>query len=214
MPAASPYLKFVLRASTALIVLSAIWWFVLLDPLLFGFRQASGLLGSIIFGQPGCQLVTQTGEGNWQVCLPADRSDLATVSFELARSGPAAFTFGLPVYWAVLLGFPLGRESFRALLLGTGATAIVECLLLLLFLRTYAYAVVAQPGPLWLQPLTKWFLDSSQYLELSVLPALTPFGIAIWFSWERIRPLLRQSAPDTEPATPAASAPPGRRLSP
>lgn len=206
MPATKVPARFLLRASVALVMLSAVWWFLLIDPLLFGLQQCTEFLGEIVFGQSSCALVAATASGNWNICVPvtisastpSGPSRVSSVEFEMARSGPIAFTFGLPVYWAILLAGPRDHRWLRLWTLGTGVTAVLEALLFLMFVRTYAYAVLAQPVAVH-DPVTKWFFDSCQYLELNVGPAVTPIFVALYLHRSRLWQVLAVAGPDGSP---------------
>ncbi|HLK49794.1 MAG TPA: exosortase H-associated membrane protein [Bryobacteraceae bacterium] len=183
MPRHSPHVNFLVRASAALILLSAVWWFILLDPLVSGLREITKFVGNLVFERASCELVRETAAGNWDVCVPIDgvHASRKSIEFELARSGPIAFTFGLPVCLAMLLAAPQSRRAWRTLVTGTSVTALLETLLLSLFLVTYAHAVEAQPD-LARNAAKKWFFDVAQYLELNVGPALAPFLVAVWLN--------------------------------
>src|SRR5581483_4219283 len=168
MPAGRVPARFLLRASAALVLLSAVWGAVLLKPLLFSFRQIGDFAGSVAFGRASCDFISETPSGDWNICIPVDgvranqgrpgSSRINSIEFEIARSGPLVFPFGLPVCWALLLAARQNRTWLRRLVLGSGVTALLELVLLLAFLRTYVSAVQAQsvPTP---DAMTKWFFD-------------------------------------------------------
>jgi hypothetical protein len=195
MSTPKPHARFLLRASAALIVLSAVWWVALTGPLLAGLRETAGFIGTLAFGSAPCDLITVTASGDWNICVPVAGaqsgggspagSRLNSVEFELARTGPLAFTFGLPVYWAVLLS-GTARRRWRPLAAGTIATSLLETILFVVFLRTYAAAVLAQPDPV-RTPAVKWLFDASQYVELNVAPTLAPFLVAMYVQRDRLR---------------------------
>ena len=177
--ASRPQLNFLLRASAALIALSAIWWFLLLGPLFVAFRQTAELLGGLLFGRSTCSLIRETISGGWDFCVPAASANVRSIEFEMPRSDLYIFTFGLPVYWAILLAAPpkSRRTQVRVLVLGTVLTGLLEVGAFLVFLKTYAFAVVAQSQPI--TGLTQWLVEFSQYLELNVAPDLSPFVAAL-----------------------------------
>lgn len=176
--ASRPQLKFLLRASAALIVLSGIWWFLLLPPLFVAFRQTAGFLGGLLFGR-SCELIRETISRGWDFCVPVASSSIQSVEFEMPRSDLYIFTFGLPVYWATLLAAPPKSRGtqVRVLLVGTVVTGLLEAGAFLLFLKTYALAVVAQSQPI--PASTQWLLEFGQYMELNAAPDLSPFVVAL-----------------------------------
>ena len=186
----NPHARFLLRASAALVLVSVAWWVLLLNPLLFGFRHLGDFLGSMAFGRADCAFISETPSGDWNICLPAQGvvsheprsrgSRVTSIEFELARSGPIAFTFGLPVCWALLLANWDRRRSWRPFVLATAVTMAVEIVLVLVFLRTYSYAAEGQSMAVQ-DAVRKWFVDFSLYAELNVMPELAPFVVALGF---------------------------------
>lgn len=179
--------RFLLRASAALLALSAVWWLVLVNPLLLGFRRTADFVGSMAFGRAPCHTISETPSGDWNICIPVNgvvssasrpgNSRINSIEFEIARSGPTVFTFALPVFWALVLARPDGGW-LRRLAAGTALTALVELVIFLLFLRTYVFALQAQSNAT-ANAVTKWLFDFSFYVELNAAPVATPFLIAL-----------------------------------
>lgn len=176
-----PQARFLLRASAALLASSAVWWLVLVNPLLAGFRHAADFAGTILFGRAPCDLINETPSRDWNICVPVSdvvgNSRIHSIEFELARSGPTVFTFALPVFWALVFAGPDGGW-LRRLAGGTTLTALVELLIFLLFLRTYVFALEAQSNAT-PNAVTKWFFDFSFYVELNAAPVAAPFLVAL-----------------------------------
>src|SRR5689334_3531353 len=117
----SPQAGFLLRGSVLLIGLLTLWWFVLLDPMLFWLRTAANLMVTI----------EERASGEWTVRVPLNAAlaptaeypqgqQIHSVDFDLARADSIAFTFSLPVFWAVILAAPGPvRQRLRPVLLGT-----------------------------------------------------------------------------------------------
>jgi|GEM_PF-1084803 hypothetical protein len=100
-----------------------------------------------------------------------------SIDFDIARSDVNAFTFSLPVFWAIVLAAPGIRRSLRPLIFGTILVAILEIVLLLIFVEISARNAAAQLAPQsgW----TKWFLHFGEYLVVNVIPYAAPFPIAL-----------------------------------
>jgi len=88
-----------------------------------------------------------------------------------------AFTFSLPVFWAIVLAAPGIRRSLRPLIFGTILVAILEIVLLLIYVEICARNAASQLAPQ--SGLTKWFLHFGEYLVVSVIPYTAPFPIAL-----------------------------------
>ena len=185
MAAGSPHGRFLLRGSALLIVLLAVWWFCLLNPLLFLLRGSAELFGGAVFGSPAGHLVTETPSGNWSLRIARDVEIPAasgavrihSIDFDMARADLVAFTFSLPVYWAIALAAPGIRRNARPLLAGTLLVAALEVALLLAFMEISARNVAAQLSQSQ-DGLLKWALRLGDYLVVNVIPFAGPFLIA------------------------------------
>ncbi len=185
MPRAKPPKQFLLRASVAMVGLAILWWFLLLTPILAVFRGAAEFFGRFALGTAPCDLITETTSGDWHFCVPVDivvpndarqgMSRLNSIEFDMARSDLYIFTFGLPVFWALTIGAAEKRGWLRRLVLGTMLTALLEVVLLLLFLRTFAHGVNPTHDPV-----ISWWLHFGQYLEVNVIPDVLPFAVALF----------------------------------
>lgn len=203
-----PQARFLLRASAALLALSAVWWLVLVNPLLAGFRHAADFAGTILFGRAPCDLISETASGDWNICVAVSdvvgNSRIHSIEFELARSGPTVFTFALPVFWALVLARP-GGGWLRRLAAGTALTALVELVIFLVFLRTYVFALQAQSNATQ-NALTKWFFDFSFYVELNAAPVAAPFVVALGLHPALRNQILGRRMVPREPAAAAGQA--------
>jgi len=188
MTADKPLARFLVRGSALLILLLVFWWFLLLNPLLFLLRDSAEIFGSLILGGDSRQFVTETPSGDWSFRVPLEvvaprlprqsgPMQIHSIDFDIARSDVNAFTFSLPVFWAIVLAAPGIRRSLRPLILGTILAAILEIVLLLIFVEISARNAAAQLAPQ--SGLTKWFLHFGEYLVVSVIPYTAPFPIAL-----------------------------------
>ncbi len=178
MPALKPQARFLLRGSALLVALLALWWFVLLGPMLSLLKGAAG----------GFLLIAENPSGDWTVRVPLERTLPATperpaqqihsVDFDIRRSDVVSFTFSLPVFWAIILAAPGVRRCLRPLLLGTLLMCAVELVLLVIFAQITARNAVSQldGAP---DAGGKWVRHLGEYLIVSVLPYAVPFVVAL-----------------------------------
>ena len=188
MTADKPHARFLMRGSALLILLLVFWWFLLLNPLLFLLRASAETFGSLILGGDSRQFVTETPSGDWSFRVPLEvvapnlpqqsgAAQIHSIDFDVARADVNAFTFSLPVFWAIILAAPGIRRNIRPLIFGTILMAILEIVLLLIFVEICARHAASQLVPQ--SSLTKWFLHFGEYLVVSVIPYAAPFLIAI-----------------------------------
>ncbi len=179
MPTLKPQVRFLLRGSALLIGLLALWWFVLLDPMLYVLKGAAGTF----------VLIQETQSGDWTLRVPFEKTLPATaeqpvaqqihsIDFDMPRADAIAFTFSLPVYWAIILAAPGLRRSLRPLLLGTALMSAVELVMLLVFTQITARNAASQLGGAG-DATGKWIRHVGEYLIVSVLPYVVPFVVAL-----------------------------------
>ena len=181
-----PATRFLLRGSALVVVLLTLWWLVPWNPLQFLLRQAAHVTGALS--------ITEIANGDWTFEVPLEATlprtltnpvpeQIHSIDFDLDRSDAGAFSFGLPVFWAVMLAAPGLRRNLRPLLLGTLAMALLEVALLLITAETLAHQSLAHL--LHSQdPLGTWFLTFSNYLAVNSIPYVLPFAIALWLHRE------------------------------
>lgn len=210
MPKLKPQTRFLLRGSALLVGLLILWWFLLLSPLLFALKIAAApFIG-----------MQENPSGNWTLTVPLEKTLPATpqqpvaqqvhsIDFDMPRSDVIAFTFSLPVYWAIILAAPCVRRSLRPLLAGTVLMAVVELAMLLVFAQISAHGTAAQltGGE---DAAAKWARHLGEYLIVSVLPYATPFVVALSLHRE-LRSEIFPKNQDIEPAAPARPDRPSER---
>lgn len=185
-----PQARFLLRGSALVLVMLGLWWFVLLNPLVDVLRGAVQICGSVIWGTPASQLLTETAVGDWSFEFPIEfREPLAppragfqqihSLGFDIPRPSVLAFTFSLPVFWALMLAAPGLRRNGRALLLGTVAMVTVETALVLAMVEISAHQVAGQLARTETGS-SQWALHFGQYLSVDVIPFVAPFLMALW----------------------------------
>ncbi len=181
--------RFLLKGSALLILFLIVWWFLLLDPLLFLLRVSVEDLGSLIFGTDSRGLIQETGSKDWSFRIPMELTtapsvrqslppQVRAIEFDIVRSDLIAFTFSLPVFWAIHLAASGLHRGRRQLFAGTIAVAALEIVLLLVFVEISARGVAEQitqsQGDA-----EKWVLRFIGYLVADVIPYIGPFGIAL-----------------------------------
>jgi len=180
MPKLKPQSRFLLRGSVLLVCLLSLWWFLLLSPMLSMLQGAAGAF----------LLIQENPSGDWTLRVPLEKTLPATpeqpvaqqvhsIDFDIPRSDVIAFTFSLPLYWAIILAAPGVRQDLRPLLVGTAVMAAVEVAMLLVFAEISARNTAAQldGGE---DAVGKWARQFGVYLLASVLPYATPFVVALW----------------------------------
>jgi hypothetical protein len=179
MPKLKPQTPFLLRGSALLVGLLSLWWFLLLSSMLYMLKGAAGAF----------LLIQENPSGDWTLRVPLEMTLPATpqqpmaqqvhsIDFDMPRSDVIAFTFSLPVFWAILLAAPGVRRNLRPLLVGTAVMAAVEVAMLLVFAEISARGTAAQlvGGE---DAAGKWARQFGEYLLASVLPYATPFVVAL-----------------------------------
>jgi hypothetical protein len=218
MPAVKPQTRFLLRGSALLISLLIVWWFFLVNPLLFFLRGALEVSGSLFYGSAVArELVTETPSGDWSFRVPMEivlppspehptGAQVHSIEFDMPRSDVTAFTFSLPVFWAIVLAAPGIRRALWPLIQGTVLVTILEIVLVVCFVQISAHKVAAQFYPPQGQA-ASWLLRFGEYMVVNVIPYAAPFLIAIalhrelrWqmFRWE-------SAAAEIPPPKPGAS---------
>lgn len=221
----SPQLRFLLRGSVLLVAMLALWWWVLLNPLLGWVRLSTELTLRLLAGASSTSHITVDAQGDWtlQVPLPAFVSKRDTVqqmfgpvpkgtspvkvrSFKLEASGryPVLFTLGFPLYWAMVLAAPRSKRIWRALIRGTALVAIIAPLSLMFYvvyaISEYFHLIPAGPA--------HYMMDFGEYLNLNVTPYAAPVLIAMWLHTELRSQIFSWDA--RRLPVPIASPPPGR----
>ena len=80
-------------------------------------RGAVEATGSVVYGAAARELVSETPSGDWSFRVPmeivvpssAERPEGVrghSIEFDMPRSDVTAFTFSLPVFWAIILAAP------------------------------------------------------------------------------------------------------------
>jgi len=196
----------------------ALWWYVLVSPLLGGLRLLTELSLRLWPGGGSIAHVAIDPAGDWIVRVPAPvsvaRQDNLRQMFNPAGRGdrpvqvrsiqiglpgkmPLFFTLSFPLFWAIVLAAPWAKSSWRILLYGTGLNAILAVMSLLLF-TAYTIATNLHVGPTGFAGVV---LDGAEYVNTNVVTYVAPFLIAIWLHAElRAQIFFREAAEAVTPA--------------
>jgi len=215
-------LRFLLRALVLLALMLALWWLVLLNPLLAGLRLSAELTLRLLPGGSSVSHVTIGPDRNWTFQVPAPaavvnqertqqmlgaaaagsgRINIRSMKVEGAARYPILFTVSLPLYWAILLAAP----GWRRLLLRMSCGTAVLAAFALLSIAAYAMRLVGGYFQLTTEGLPGFLMDSAMYLAAGVVPYLGPVLVALTLNAD-LRGLILASE-----AAPAAAAVPRRR---
>jgi hypothetical protein len=219
MPEAEP-LRFLVRALAFLVLMLALWWLVLLNPLLAGLRLSAEWTLRLLPGGSAVSHVTIGPDRNWtfQVPVPAavvnqestqqmlgaaaassGRIKIRSMKVEGAGRYPILFTVSFPLYWAILLAAPGWRRLPLRMLCGTAVLAALA----LLSIAVYAAGLVGGYFHLTTKGLPGFLMDSAVYLATGVAPYLGPVLVALSLN-EELRALILTggAAPALAPAVP------------
>jgi len=207
-------LRFLLRALVFLALMLALWWLVLLNPLLAGLRFSAELTLRLLPGGSSVSHVTIGPDRNWTFQVPAPaavlnqestqqmlgaaaagsgRIKIRSMKVEGAGRYPILFTVSLPLYWAILLAAP-GRRRLLRMASGTAVLAILS----LLSIAVYAVRLVGGYFHLTTEGLPGFLTDSAMYLAAGVVPYLAPLLIALSLDGDlRSLILSGEAAPET-----------------
>lgn len=219
--------RFLLRGSILTVVLLTIWWLLLLNPLVILLRSAVEFCGALLPGQTALT-VTNNANGDWTFEVPVEATlpvsaanpapqQIHSIDFDLVRSDANGFTFGLPVFWAIILAARDFRRHLRALVLGTAITVAAEVALVLLTAETLAHRSLAQLLDSH-DPFMTWFWKFGDYLTVNAIPYVLPFAVSIFvhrglrqqiFGWD---PAKVSEAPRTKTKAKAARQSRGQSL--
>jgi len=201
----------------------ALWWLVLLNPLLAGLRLSAELTLRLLPGGSSVSHVTIGPDRNWTFQVPAPaavvnqertqqmlgaaaagsgRIKIRSMKVEGAGRYPILFTVSLPLYWAILLAAPGRRRLLLRMSCGTAVLAAFA----LLSIAAYAVRLVGGYFQLTTEGLPGFLTDSAMYLASGVVPYLGPVLVALSLDGElRGLILAGEAAPAAASAVPRRS---------
>jgi hypothetical protein len=211
MPRLKPQAQFLLRGSALLIALLSLWWFGLMRPMVAALEVAAG---SVLH-------IEETASGDWSMRVPLEMTlpasperpvaqQVHSIDFDMLHSDVIAFTFSLPVFWAIVLAAPGWRGNLRPLVIGSVVMAIVEVLLFLLYAQVAAHRAAAQLAPESQGPWSRWAIQFGEYLTVNVLPYALPLIVAFAVHRE-LRWLVFRWGAESVPVALNPTVPPGKK---
>ncbi len=193
----------------------AVWWILLLNPLM-EIMRVSAEVPLRLLPNSGGGIQAETG-GDWTLKIPiagvqkaaAERMLAAGQSgavkprflrLRLPRSRFFPFTLALPLFWALVLTGRIGRQTWRALLAGTAMLLVLGLISSALYVADFVNGYV----PLASGAAAR-FLHFGEYLGMSAVPYLGAIVIAIWLHDDLRNQIFAFGAavisPDARPAT-------------
>ena len=172
----SPQTRFLLRASLCFAGLVAIWWFVLLPPLLSWVRVSTDVLLNAIPGAPIQTGIDVRPGGVWVIQAPVRSGGRSrNVRLEAPQRLPTQLTIALPLFWAVILAAPRPRRLWRILALGTAILLALPPLGLLIYAAHVVRIYVYPNAPV----LVEYVLAVADYVASTVAPYVGPVLLAL-----------------------------------
>lgn len=192
MPAqASPQLRFLGRTVLIFLLMLALWWLLLLHPMLFLLRGAGNLLLTALPGADATYGIVLDANRDWAIRLPVSTALLKQygspsqfsdgpmlyrgIRLTLPRRIPNILTVGLPLFWSVILAAPFNRRSLRILATGSAILAALAPPLLLICAVQMARTVLF-PGS---AGFAGYLIDLTAYLATAVIPCVVPVLLAL-----------------------------------
>jgi hypothetical protein len=194
----NPLIRFLLRASGCLALSLAIWWILLLDPMLNALRLGTQFAMQFLPGDGAAAHAAITTNGNWlmQIPVPASVASLDTTQQLFGRISkdappvrvrslklpvqstfPVIFLASFPVFWALWIAAPRKGATWRGFLTAHGVLAGISVLSLVF------YSVYTAVETLHLMPsgATGFLWFSGRYMAINVAPYVSPMLLALWF---------------------------------
>jgi hypothetical protein len=192
-----PHLRYLLRIFLLLAALLALWWTLLLTPLLGILRLSTELVFRVCLpaSPPARVEIQPNGDWHFRVPIPAAlaRRDeiqrmfgrtskdapLVTVrSLQLQVAGgyPSLFTVSVPFFWALVLSIRWTRRTAKTLAAGTGILVVVSVLLAVFeVIRVFLESthLLAAGG------LSSALVHAGDFAALNVIPYLAPVVLAL-----------------------------------
>lgn len=212
--------RFLLRGSALLIGLLALWWLILTGPMLAVLEGGVDIMAAIVSGSKGGEFMRKSATGDFtfripkSITVPASPTNpesqrINSIDFDMSRTGVLFFTLSVPVFGAVVLAAPGWRRNVRPFLIGTGVIALLEPILLMIYVTTSAQKATAQMFSMPLGAFETWAIGVTDYLLTLVAPYAAPFVVAFAVHPELRREILGFGI--TEHMSPSTTASKGNR---
>ena len=194
----NPHARFLLRAVGCLAVSLAIWWILLMDPMLNGLRLGTEFAMKFLPGDGAAAHAAISKDGNWLMQIPVpdsvakldstqrlfgrvspDQPAVRVRSLKLPIQGtfPIIFLVGFPVFWALWMAAPRKGATWQGFLTANGVLALIS-VVSLVFYSVYTANEMLHLTPAGAQGFL-WF--SGRYLAINVGPYASPVLLALWF---------------------------------
>jgi hypothetical protein len=226
-PPASPQVRFLLRGSGLFILLLALWWWVLLSPMLAALRLSTSVALWMLPGGRSYSDVVVQPNGDWLLRVPLPESlakqdavqraygrapgaaPVTVHSFRLTIADyvPRFFLLGFPLFWALVLAAPRSRQLWRVLAIGSGLLAVLAQLSLLF----YAGFSISATLRLASTGLPAMLFGGMEYLNVNVVPYVVPLLLAAWLHSELRAQIFDWGATAEPVAVPASDVGKSRR---
>ena len=154
----------------------ALWWFILLGPLLAWERLSADLVLNAIPGAPLATGVSVKAGGEWVVQAPARvAGQRRNIAVELPPRLPIQLTVAAPLFWAVLLAAGASRRLWRMLAIGTAILLAIPPAGLLAYVARVVQLYVYPDASSVLVAL----LSALDYVASTVAPFVAPVLLAV-----------------------------------
>lgn len=218
----NPLVRFLLRALGWLAVALALWWMVMLDPLLGGLRIATETVLRLLPGDRTAAHATIGPDGDWMMQLPvppaigrldstqrifgrvskdAPLVKVRSLKILVARKYPILFTVSLPFFWALWVAAPGRGNLLRGLVPGSVLLALGGIFSLVF------YAVYLAVDTLHLAAgMAAFLLQASNFAVIDLVPHAAPLLLAVWLHPGLQRLVFSGTVALPEPAQPKRKA--------
>lgn len=184
---------FLLRGLVLLPAMLALWWLLLLHPLLEMVRVSAELALRALPRAGALTRITEETGGDWAIRMPlpnpleaAARQMFAPsqtpqvktrfLTLRLPRQLFIRFTMAMPLFWAIVLAAPLSWRTVRAMAAGTALLGVLA----LASSALYVAHTLQQQMPLVSSRAGVFLLDFSHYLNTDALPYVAAIVLALW----------------------------------
>jgi hypothetical protein len=184
---------FLLRGLVLFPAMLALWWLLLLNPLLDMLRVSAELALRALPRAGALTRITEETGGDWAIRMPlpnpleaAARQMFGSsqtrqvktrfLTLRLPRQLFIRFTMAMPLFWAIVLAAPLSWRTARAMAAGTALLAVLA----LVSSALYVAHTLQQQMPLVSSRAGVFLLDFSHYLNTDALPYVAAIVLALW----------------------------------
>jgi len=217
----NPHTRFLLRALGYLAVALAIWWILLMDPMLNALRLGTEFAMQFLPGDGAAAHAAITTNGNWLIQMPVPASvasldstqqlfgrvskdappvRVRSLKLPIQATFPMIFLASFPVFWALWIAAPRKGATWRGFLTAHGVLAAISIVSLVF------YSVYTAVESLHLMPAgaTGFLWFTGRYLVINVAPYASPVLLALFFHHGLQRLIFSGEGWPADPAPPPA----------